>query len=153
MTDTTVCLAAPADTATVWNTASTDLPLTVGLEYDAGAPRQARRTVESALRQWEVDEEVISDALLVVTELVTNAVEHALPPVTLELRAPSPAGSGLSIEVIDGGPAPTEGAWAASGTPDEHGRGELIVSALATHYGNRIVGAEAHYWATISVAR
>ncbi|MDC2950475.1 ATP-binding protein [Streptomyces heilongjiangensis] len=131
---------------------SAGLPLTVGLQHDAGAPRHARRAAENALRQWEVDEEVISDALLVVTELVTNAVEHALPPVILELRAPSP-GSGLSIEVIDGGPAPTEGAWAASGTPDEHGRGELIVSALTTRHGSRTVGAAAHHWATISVAR
>jgi hypothetical protein len=48
----------------------------------------------------------------VVSELVTNAVAHALPPVVLHLTLTT-GGTGVQVRVTDGGPAPTTAAWAA----------------------------------------
>ncbi len=52
--------------------------------------------------------------LLVVSELVTNAIEHALPPVVLRLHRDR-AGDQVWVGVTDGGPAHPDGAsthWA-----------------------------------------
>ncbi|MCQ6555006.1 ATP-binding protein [Streptomyces sp. C10-9-1] len=93
----------------------------------------ARRHARQVLASWGIQEDEVFDALLVVSELVTNAVEHALPPVALHLKTTSEADGStrLHIDVIDGGPAPQDGTWTSSCSADEHGRGQQIVAALA----------------------
>ncbi|KPI17638.1 putative anti-sigma regulatory factor, serine/threonine protein kinase [Actinobacteria bacterium OK074] len=50
------------------------------------APAQARVALRCALDQLGLDGEVISDAVLAVSEFVANAVEHAVGPYELRLR-------------------------------------------------------------------
>ncbi|MFE5549486.1 ATP-binding protein [Streptomyces sp. NPDC056534] len=86
--------------------------------------------------------------LLVVSELVTNAVEHAEPPFALHLHRER-AGSRVWVGVTDGGPAEAEGAWTASCTDDEHGRGIAIVDILADAHGIRTHAGGSTHWARI----
>ncbi|MFF4116890.1 ATP-binding protein [Streptomyces sp. NPDC001714] len=102
----------------------------------AGAVPDVRRRAGAVLAAWKVSPDVVEDALLVVSELLTNAIVHALPPAVLRLSWMRDAGLGtLRIEVTDAGPARTAGQPPAGIDPDEHGRGEEIVHALATRYG------------------
>lgn len=55
------------------------------LRPEPGSPRQARLFVRSALEEWGIDQPVIEDAELLVTEVVTNAVIHARTNITLEV--------------------------------------------------------------------
>ncbi|WP_431045786.1 ATP-binding protein [Streptomyces sp. P1-3] len=112
----------------------------VRLELQAvlSAARQARVFTEESLRLWGEDEELIEAAVLVVCELATNAVCHGARPlpvgrergrgstITLRLMLRTDA---LHIEVRDGSavlPVPR-----AAGRDDDHGRGLMIISALA----------------------
>ncbi|MFI7612028.1 ATP-binding protein [Nonomuraea terrae] len=64
----------------------------------------ARRLTRTTLAEWHVMPATIDDATLVVSELVTNALSHALPPVTFSLgRTPG----GLRGEITDHGPLTT----------------------------------------------
>jgi DNA-binding NarL/FixJ family response regulator len=92
--------------------------------------REARAFTQSALTEWAVAAEIVDDVLLVVTELVNNAVTHALSGCELRISV-SPLS--LRIEVIDQG----------SGTPDplppsatrNHGRGLHLIDALTAAWG------------------
>lgn len=89
------------------------------LAHDPHAPGTAREITAAFLGHWHAGQEIAETALLVVSELVTNAVEHAQPPLavhfSLELDWQ------LRVEVADRGPAPTKDAWTATGEADEHG--------------------------------
>ncbi len=88
--------------------------------------------------------------LLVVSELVTNAVEHAQGPLHLHLHRTEADGH-VWIGVSDGGPAPRDGEWTRSCTTDEHGRGLAVVAALAEHHGTRTwTGGHTTHWARIN---
>ncbi|MFE5548585.1 ATP-binding protein [Streptomyces sp. NPDC056534] len=107
------------------------------LEHGPLAPATARHAVRPVLEAWGLDADRVYDALLVVSELVTNAVTHALPPVVLHLQGSVDDPGRVQVHVTDGGPR-TEtdhGSWAAARPEDEHGRGGQIVSALAGHTG------------------
>lgn len=115
----------------------------VGARFACGLPQGpegvgvVRRRVRGVLAEWGVPAAAADDALLVVCELVTNAVVHALPPA--ELRMWWTAGRGtLDIEVTDAGPRRESSRRpAADGSADtgEHGRGLGIVEALSAWYG------------------
>ena len=65
-----------------------------------------RRRVRHVLDGWELTGEAADTTLLVVSELVTNAIVHALPPATLRLCWTRLDGHRtLRVEVSDGGPA------------------------------------------------
>ncbi|MFD5493362.1 ATP-binding protein [Streptomyces sp. NPDC001812] len=98
-------------------------------------------TQQMADRGWGRDGEYLEAAELVVGELAANAVTHGRVPgrdflLTMTLVRPPEGGSGiLRIEVADSRgerlPAPV-----AMPCPDgEHGRGLLLVSALAARWG------------------
>ncbi|MFG2485021.1 ATP-binding protein [Streptomyces virginiae] len=110
----------------------------------------ARRMTRAALSEWGVDEDSSDQVLLVISELVTNAVEHALPPIALRVARPTP--QTVHIEVDDGGPAAEKGSWASTGDADEHGRGGAIVSVLASSHGIRFQSNGSTYWADVPVA-
>ncbi|MFC5639785.1 ATP-binding protein [Kitasatospora cinereorecta] len=108
----------------------------------------ARRIVEAALRCRGTDRDTVDRALLVVSELVTNAIEHAQPPIVL--RVHHPAVATVRIEVHDGGPATREGAWTTSCRPEERGRGNDIVDLTATRHGSHAHPFGTTYWAELS---
>ncbi|SFG47468.1 Histidine kinase-like ATPase domain-containing protein [Streptomyces mirabilis] len=86
--------------------------------------------------------------LLTVSELVTNAVEHAQPPLNLDLSR-DPGTRCVHIEISDGGPAVTDGDWAASCTRGEHGRGLEIIDQLTAAHGDRQEPGHAIHWADV----
>ncbi|MGW1028173.1 ATP-binding protein [Streptomyces sp. NPDC002577] len=108
-----------------------------------------RRRARTALAAWDLPPDTAEDALLVISELVTNAVTHARPPAVLRLGWTRVDGRrALRIEVTDGGPASlTE--RPADLQPDEHGRGIPIVAALSARHGIRTHSEGVTRWADV----
>lgn len=103
---------------------------TAQLDVAAGPEgvRAARRTTAAALRGYPTA--VVTDAELVVTELVTNALLHGLPPVTLRLGGD---GGCVRIEVEDAGTAlPLR---MRRSNESMTGRGLDLVATLAKSWG------------------
>ncbi len=63
----------------------TDAELSVRLEPDLTSIREARRFVQDVLDVWGIDGELASVVMVLVGELVTNALLHAEPPIDLAL--------------------------------------------------------------------
>jgi anti-sigma regulatory factor (Ser/Thr protein kinase) len=101
------------------------------------SPGCARDYARAVLSTWEVDADVIDTAQLLVSELITNAVQATQ---RLGLDVPSSVGLRLTdrgrhvlIEVADAnpnGPDPQDPEADA-----EHGRGLLLVDTLAVEWG------------------
>lgn len=125
----------------------------LSLAHDNTAPALARRAAREIITEWGLGDDAVYDALLIISELTTNAIEHALPPVALHLRPADVDGHpSVIIDVTDGGPAPVPGPWTASCSAIEHGRGNTIVTALAEQAGYCETVAESDHWATVSAA-
>ncbi|MEU1282599.1 ATP-binding protein [Streptomyces sp. NPDC005805] len=125
---------------------------TLPLQHNLLAPATARHAAQPALKAWGLDEEQVYDVLLVISELVTNAVTHALPPVILHLHTTVDGTGQVQVHVSDGGPQPATG-WAALRPEGEHGRGGNIITTLADQAGT---GCDADglidHWATLDAA-
>jgi anti-sigma regulatory factor (Ser/Thr protein kinase) len=109
------------------------------------AVRLARQATRDALVTWRLAY-LEETAVLLVSELVTNAVRHARgsDPITLELQA---AGTWLRIEVQDADPR-----WPRPRTPaefDGSGFGFVLVDALAGKWGVRETATGKAVWAEI----
>ncbi|MFD3330312.1 ATP-binding protein [Streptomyces sp. NPDC058701] len=107
----------------------------------------ARRTAILASREWQLGQDTAHNLRLVVSELVTNALLHAAPPVVLHLRH-EPQTRHLWVSVTDGGAS-----RAADREPvadDEHGRGLFIVAAVADDTGAETAASGSTYWARLS---
>jgi CheY-like chemotaxis protein/anti-sigma regulatory factor (Ser/Thr protein kinase) len=89
----------------------------------------ARQFVAHHGEAWGYDD-VIDDALVVVSELVTNAILHARSACDLRVKD---ADHILRIEVIDDGQGSPELQRPAAHA--EHGRGLLLVSAMCAAWG------------------
>jgi anti-anti-sigma factor len=104
------------------------------LPDDPSAPAQARMEVRQAFGQRCSDDD-IATALLLTSELVTNAVVHPrrADPNQIGLRIIA-FKDGLRVEVSDGGPGfdPTA---PAPRQPDRGGRGLMLVDQLASRWG------------------
>jgi anti-sigma regulatory factor (Ser/Thr protein kinase) len=110
------------------------------------APRASRRFVLEALEKLDC-EQFATDALLVITELATNAVEHARSDFTVTVAA---SGDGIRIEVRDTSPfAPVVREFSPAATS---GRGLLIVDALASAWGTAHAGIGKIVWAQLAPA-
>ncbi|MFE4995631.1 ATP-binding protein [Streptomyces mirabilis] len=112
------------------------------------AAGEARKITKRVLTRWRVADETADSVLLTVSELVTNAVEHAQPPLNLDLSR-DPGTRRVHIEISDGGPAATDGDWAASCTRGEHGRGLEIIDQLTAAHGDRQEPGHVIHWADV----
>jgi sigma-B regulation protein RsbU (phosphoserine phosphatase) len=110
------------------------------------SPATARRTVQDALTAAGL-EVMLDDALLLVSELVTNAVVHAGTEIELHIDI----GPGLArVEVIDHGP----GVPVRHGEPHdirEDGRGIFLLDALAQEWGTRHFPGGKSVWFVLGV--
>ncbi len=110
---------------------------------DEGVVADTRRRVVDQLRDWGIDESVVSDVALTSHELVTNALVHGVPPVDLRLVN---TGSQLVVEVHDRSTDRPRRRDVAEG--DEHGRGLQVVAALASDWGARVGSGHKTVWAS-----
>jgi anti-sigma regulatory factor (Ser/Thr protein kinase) len=107
-----------------------------GLPALRTSARSARDTVRDRLRAWQVPGDTCCDAVLLVSELTTNAVlhtdsGHVLCGLTLtgdERR--------LRIELHDDGRTPVRPPEHRAGPGEESGRGLFLVEQLADRWGS-----------------
>ncbi|MFC9331344.1 SpoIIE family protein phosphatase [Kitasatospora sp. NPDC057015] len=102
-------------------------------------PGRARRLAAHTLRRWGL-EHLTESTELMVSELVTNAVQHATRPVTLSLVRTSR----LRCEVGDDSPLLPRRRRAAP--DDERGRGLQIVARCADRWGATRLGTGKVVW-------
>ncbi|MFF4037807.1 SpoIIE family protein phosphatase [Streptomyces sp. NPDC001816] len=110
------------------------------------AVRHARRFTRRTLRTWGVPSDTMDTALLVVSELVTNALVHTDGQVRLDL---SLVNHRLRLAVADTSPRSpvknTNVGWEATG-----GRGILLVEAVSEAWGTVPVSGGKQVWADIA---
>ena len=120
--------------------------MTLTLPAAGRAAGQARQATRDALAAWRVAH-LEDTAVLIVSELVTNAVRHARTgPLVLALRLEG-AGAWLRIEVHDAD-ARVPRQRAPDGL-DESGFGLLLIEALAGKWGVRQTASGKAVWAEL----
>jgi anti-sigma regulatory factor (Ser/Thr protein kinase) len=102
----------------------------LSLVADPEAPWRARAFAGGVCSQWALHT-VVDDVVLLVSELVTNAVTHARTDASLLLTL---AGGVLTIAVGDD--SPTQPLVAARHRLAEGGRGMVLVERLAEDFGS-----------------
>ncbi len=90
---------------------------------------EARETVRGVLAKWGMTA-LVDDAVLGVSELLSNAVIYGEPPIRLSI---GDEGDTLLVRVADRGPLLPERIDA--GDEAERGRGLVIVEAIADEWG------------------
>lgn len=106
----------------------TPLPGSLALPHEPLSAGVARAHVRSAIAHWD-DDSRVQDALLLTTELVSNAVLHGRP--SLRVRVRLLAEDRVRVEVYDAAPGMPRlrAAWAGGG------RGLSIVDETADAWG------------------
>ncbi|MFG2134377.1 SpoIIE family protein phosphatase [Streptomyces sp. NPDC048751] len=144
--------------------AATDVPAhpraqaRAALSGSSLAPGSARALLRAALEEWTdlglpgteyVSGRLAEDAMLVVSELVTNAVVHAGTDV--ELMCGLEETGAVVVEVSDHHPsrAPRDGAPETPYDTPEYGRGLRLVSALSETWGVTFRRGAKTVWARI----
>jgi anti-sigma regulatory factor (Ser/Thr protein kinase) len=104
--------------------------LGIDLPHSAEAVATSRRFFAehaSALRR-----DLFQDGLLLVSEIVTNAITHGAPDITLHLFLAMP---GVRISVTDHGPDFPTTALTLPEPTNLHGRGLILIDAIASDWG------------------
>jgi phosphoserine phosphatase RsbU/P len=121
----------------------------VRLPNDRRTPAAARALVRSVLEETGLDS-LLNEALLLTTELSTNAVVHAGTELDIEVTADP---SGLTVTVTDFAPGPLErlavgpkNAKVDIGDVAERGRGLLLVDHFASRWGTVHEGTGKGVW-------
>jgi PAS domain S-box-containing protein len=123
-------------------TASTDLTT------EPQAVRAARRFVAATFCAWprlRTDDDLQDTALLLTSEIVTNAIRHGQGPINLRLRHVEQE---LTIEVTDHSTRQPQPHLLATG---EAGRGLILVHALANTWGVRPINNGKTVWFTLNL--
>ena len=124
-----------------WDRFETALP------FDETAAAIARNAMANILGSWSVASGVVANVVLIASELVTNAVNHGRPPISLRVSRTT---SELLLEVIDAaGHVPRV---LRPGPADDHGRGLHLVSTLAQKWGTRGTEHGKAVWCTFPFA-
>lgn len=116
----------------------------------------ARLSARNTVMNWGLGN-LADDAVLIVSELVTNCIEHAAPntlpgqePGRCRLALESPAARTVRVSVSDA--SPRRPRVRVSGVADEHGRGLAIVGALAADWGTEPTARGKTVWALLKAA-
>jgi anti-sigma regulatory factor (Ser/Thr protein kinase) len=140
-----------------------DLVATAAYQPELTAAAAARRFVRDTLRSWELTgqdrpdalEALVDDAVLLTSELVTNAVLHAGTPVQVTCRllvdacADGRPGSAVEIAVLDRRPGPLRPELphtALQAAERVSGRGLLLPAELASSWGVTYARAAKAVW-------
>ncbi len=115
----------------------------VDLTHSLDSPAQARAIVVACTERFGL-EDVCDDLTLVVSEMVTNAVRHAGPPVALEIQADPDS---VFVAVNDGSPIRPQLRLADDDA--EGGRGLLLVDLLCVEHGVRPDPSGKTVWAVL----
>jgi anti-sigma regulatory factor (Ser/Thr protein kinase) len=155
----------------VYLEARDDLVATAAYQPVPAAAAAARRFVRDTLRSWELAGEhgapgeraestqrdaLVDDAVLLTSELVTNAVLHAGTPVQVTCRLLGDLVDGaVEIAVLDRRPAqlrPGRPHTAAEAAERTNGRGLQLPSELATAWGVTYARAAKAVWFRLDLA-
>jgi anti-sigma regulatory factor (Ser/Thr protein kinase) len=121
------------------------------IELDGGtdAPSRGRHAVTEVLDGWGCEPGTREDLLLVVSELVTNAVVHGAEPIVVTMvRAPDR----VRVEVTDGAAESSPQGNPRPPADAETGRGLSVVTRLAVAWGWRASpGRGKTVWAELPV--
>lgn len=109
---------------------------TLHVPHDARAVGIARSTLHAVLVRHGLAQ-LLDTALLLATELLTNAYLHSDGPASLRLRWRSGT---LRIGVWDTDPTPPSKEIHVAGTNEESGRGLLLVRVCADEWGWFLLG-------------
>ena len=106
-------------------------------DVDPHAPGRARSNVRDLCRRWGLDGAVREAAEIVVTELVTNAVEHAVSPSVVEVERHGDAFrmAVRDYDIASGHDVPAATTWYAPPTSSPRGRGLAMVAAVSRTWG------------------
>ncbi|MEV7992631.1 SpoIIE family protein phosphatase [Streptomyces sp. NPDC086077] len=124
------------------------------------APGTARGLLRTAFQEWSalglpgaegLTDRLAHDAMIVLSELVTNAVVHAGTDVELVCRLEPDTGA-VVVEVCDHHPSrpPRDGDGAAAYETPEYGRGLRLVAALSESWGVTYRRGAKSVWARMS---
>ncbi|NKE55671.1 ATP-binding protein [Lentzea sp. PSKA42] len=102
----------------------------VTLSAEGGSCARARQVVREAAASWELPEDLADDAQLVVTELVSNGIDHGEGPITLTVSRTT---SGMLVEVHD--ESPKQPQLRPVNPSSARGRGMQLVQALSVRWG------------------
>jgi len=119
---------------------------TVALEPLPTAPGQARASAGAAMADWGLTD-LAFPTELITSELVSNAVRHAAPPVELLLRRTH---GGLYIAVRDHSPVPPPAPTTLPAVAALGGRGLYLVAATASRWGYLVGSADKVVWAMVT---
>jgi anti-sigma regulatory factor (Ser/Thr protein kinase) len=155
----------------VYLEARDDLVATAAYQPVPAAAAAARRFVRDTLRSWELAgdrgspgeraewtqrDALVDDAVLLTSELVTNAVLHAGTPVQVTCRLLGDLSDGaVEIAVLDRRPAqlrPDRPHTAAEAAERTNGRGLQLPSELATAWGVTYARAAKAVWFRLNLA-
>lgn len=104
-----------------------------GLPALPASAGEARRTVRELLGEWGLRPETCEDALLITSELVTNALTHTDSEwIVCRLHI---TGHRLRIEVEDQNSGHAQPARRRPGPDDQNGRGLMLVGMLSSDWG------------------
>jgi hypothetical protein len=125
-----------------------DDDLSFDLRPDAPSLVDVRRWMATILA--DAPEEFRFDAMLIGTELVSNAYDHARGPRAIRVCRPAD-GRVVRIEVDDGSPRdhPVLG---RSRINDSRGRGLVLVAQLAQRWGEELHARGKTVWAELTMA-
>ncbi|MFC4529663.1 ATP-binding protein [Sphaerisporangium dianthi] len=99
------------------------------LRAEPGVTAECRAVLRVTLAAWDLHD-LIDDVLVVVTELLANALVHGGPPVHIAI--------GTAPDTVTGSVTDRGAGWprlCPAGNESEHGRGLRIVAALTDAWG------------------
>lgn len=114
-------------------------------------PSMMRAKLRPVLTAWGIMGERAEDALLVATELVANAIDHARTSLRMQVRIGGPVADGVLLIGVhdrraDLAPRPT-----AAGPHELRGRGLRVIDALAQRWGCDPAPDGKTVWAELSL--
>ncbi|WP_231121447.1 ATP-binding protein [Motilibacter peucedani] len=123
----------------------------ISVPHDSASVREARSRVQDDLARRGVDDDVVDVSVLVLSEMVSNALKHARPLPDGKVRVSWALEDGrLALQVTDGGGVTRPRLQQQSAT-SAGGRGLGVVRRLSADWGVREQGPETTVWAVIDL--